>query len=56
MIDERGLATEIEVDGGVNPDTASRCISAGATVLVAGSAVFHAEDPAEMIRQLRCGR
>lgn len=56
MIDERDLATEIEVDGGINPETASRCISAGATVLVAGSAVFHAKNPADMIRQLRCGR
>lgn len=56
MIDERGLVMEIEVDGGVNPETARRCIDAGATVLVAGSAVFHAKDPADMIRQLRCGR
>ena len=56
MIDERGLATEIEVDGGINPETAKRCIDAGATVLVAGSAVFQASDPAGMIRQLRCGR
>ena len=56
MIDERHLATEIEVDGGVNPETAKRCIEAGATVLVAGSSVFLAEDPADMIRQLRCGR
>ncbi len=37
MIDERGLATEIEVDGGVNPETAKHCVQAGATVLVAGS-------------------
>ena len=56
MIDARGLATEIEVDGGVNPETAQRCIDAGATVLVAGSAVFHADDPADMIHKLRCGR
>ncbi|MEA4939062.1 MAG: ribulose-phosphate 3-epimerase [Christensenella sp.] len=56
MIDERNLSVEIEVDGGVNPETAKRCIEAGATVLVAGSAVFHANDPADMIRQLRCGR
>lgn len=54
MIDERNLSVEIEVDGGVNPETAKRCIEAGATVLVAGSAVFHAKDPADMIRQLRC--
>ena len=56
IIDERNLSVEIEVDGGVNPETAKRCIEAGATVLVAGSAVFHAKDPADMIRQLRCGR
>ena len=56
MIDERNLSVEIEVDGGVNPETAKRCIEAGATVLVAGSAVFHAKDPADMIRQLRCGK
>ena len=56
MIDERQLSCEIEVDGGVNPETAKRCIEAGATVLVAGSAVFHAKDPADMIRQLRCGK
>ena len=56
MIDERGLATEIEVDGGINPETAKLCIDAGATVLVAGSAVFQANDPAMMIRDLRCGK
>ena len=36
----RGLSVEIEVDGGVTPDTAPRCIDAGATILVAGSAAF----------------
>jgi len=56
MINERNLAVEIEVDGGVNPETAKRCIEAGATILVAGSAVFRAKDPADMIRQLRCGK
>lgn len=56
MIDERGLSTEIEVDGGINPETAKLCIDAGATVLVAGSAVFQANDPATMIRDLRCGK
>ncbi len=56
MIDDRRLATDIEVDGGVNPETAQLCIDAGATVLVAGSAVFHASDPKDMIRQLRCGK
>lgn len=36
----RGHSAEIEVDGGVAPGTAQRCINAGATVLVAGTAVF----------------
>ena len=52
-IEARGLQTLIEIDGGVNPDTAKQCIEAGADVLVAGSAVFKAPDPAEMIRALR---
>jgi len=53
MGEERGLSFDIEVDGGINPDTACRCIEAGANVLVAGSSVFRAEDPADMIRRLR---
>ena len=56
MIETRGLTTEIEVDGGINPEAARLCINAGATVLVAGSAVFQAKDPAGMIRELRCGK
>ena len=49
----RGLAFEIEMDGGVNDKTAPLCRAAGATVLVAGSAVFSASDPKEMIQKLR---
>ena len=56
MIDERHLSTEIEVDGGINPETAKLCIDAGATVLVAGSAVFQAKHPADMIRDLRSNK
>jgi len=56
MIDESGLSVDIEVDGGINPETAKRCIDAGATVLVAGSAVFKAADPRQMIQDLRAGR
>lgn len=41
MIDERGLRAEIEVDGGVSPDTAPRCALAGADILVAASAIFN---------------
>ncbi len=55
-IDEKGYTCDIEVDGGVNPETAKRCVDAGATVLVAGNAVFKAQNPADMIRALRCGK
>ena len=40
MIDASGRDIELEVDGGVGPDTAARCVKAGATALVAGTAVF----------------
>jgi ribulose-phosphate 3-epimerase len=40
MIDKTGRDIRLEVDGGVNPDTARQCLAAGADVLVAGSAVF----------------
>ena len=40
MIDETGRDIPLEVDGGVNPETARLCIEAGATALVAGTAVF----------------
>ncbi len=57
MIDRRGLDVMIEVDGGVNAQTARRCQSAGADVLVAGSAVFKggASAYAENIKALRGG-
>ena len=48
-----GRIIELEVDGGINPDTAPRVIAAGATVLVAGSAVFKDEHYAENIKALR---
>ncbi|MBR6951565.1 MAG: ribulose-phosphate 3-epimerase [Oscillospiraceae bacterium] len=52
-IDAEGLQCEIEVDGGVNPETARLCRTAGADVLVAGSDVFRAADRAARIAQLR---
>ena len=42
-LDQRRLGAELEVDGGIKPDNAARVAAAGATVLVAGSAVY--EDP-----------
>jgi len=54
MLDERGLNhVEIEVDGGVNAQTARLCEEAGATVLVAGSAVFNQSDRAQAIAAIR---
>lgn len=40
LVKTHGLDVEIEVDGGVNPETAQLCIEAGANVLVAGSAIY----------------
>jgi ribulose-phosphate 3-epimerase len=52
-IDRRGLATELEVDGGVDATNAAACVTAGATVLVAGTAVFgHADGPAAGVRAI----
>ena len=57
MIDASGRDIVLEVDGGVTPDTAPLCVSAGATALVAGSAVFRggALQYADNIRALRGG-
>ena len=52
-IDKKGLDIEIEVDGGINPETISRVSSAGANVFVAGSAIFYSEDYAQTIRLMR---
>jgi len=54
LLDERGLGhVEIEIDGGVNKETARQCIEAGATVLVAGNAVFNQPDRAQAIAAIR---
>jgi ribulose-phosphate 3-epimerase len=53
-IDLMGLDTEIEVDGGINTETAAKAVAAGADVLVAGAAVFNGNDSvAEAIRKIR---
>src|SRR5699024_365710 len=49
---ELGLSFEIEVDGGVNVETAKRCVDAGADVLVAGSAIFNEEDRKQAIQNI----
>jgi ribulose-phosphate 3-epimerase len=52
-IDARGLDVEIEIDGGINVDTAPAAVAAGCDILVAGSAVFHAADPAAAARAIK---
>ncbi len=52
-IDAQNPACELEVDGGIDPDTAKIAVEAGANVLVAGSAVYKADDIPARIRQLR---
>jgi ribulose-phosphate 3-epimerase len=53
MIDEKGLATKIEIDGGVTVQNAPDIIKAGAHVLVAGNTVFRSKDPKDTIAQLK---
>ncbi len=53
MITDRGLAVEIEVDGGVDARTAPLVVGAGATILVAGSAVFGKNDRSAAMQSIR---
>jgi ribulose-phosphate 3-epimerase len=53
IIINKNLDCELEVDGGINPETARLCINAGANVLVAGSDVFRAADRKQHIENLR---
>lgn len=52
-LDAQGLDIPLEVDGGVSPSNAAELIRSGADILVAGSAVFKAEDPADVIARMR---
>ncbi len=49
----RKLSVDIEVDGGINEETAKNAVSAGANVLVAGSAIFYSKDYAAIIKKLK---
>lgn len=53
MLDERGLKTRIEIDGGIDRTNIAEVVAAGAEIIVAGSAVFGASDPAQSVRDLR---
>jgi ribulose-phosphate 3-epimerase len=53
MIARRGARARIEVDGGIDPDTAPRVVAAGAEILVAGAAVLGQPDPVAALGRLR---
>ena len=53
LITEKGAATLIEIDGGVNTESGARLVEAGADALVAGSFVFKSENPANTIDVLK---
>ena len=53
LILKKGLNVDIEVDGGINTDTVGKVVSAGANVIVTGSAFFRSKDPKKFISQLR---
>jgi ribulose-phosphate 3-epimerase len=53
LISAAGLEVWLQVDGGVSLESIERCAEAGADVFVAGSAVFSADDPDAMVRELR---
>jgi len=53
MLERCGSSAEIQVDGGINQETAAGVVKAGANVLVAGSAIFSGGDVAAAVRQIR---
>jgi len=54
LLDRAGnQAAPIEIDGGIDLETAPRVVAAGARILVAGSAIFHAQDPEGATRDLK---
>lgn len=53
MAKSKGLSIDIEIDGGVNEETAKLCVEAGANVLVAGSAIYNQKDRGQAIKAIR---
>ncbi|MFJ8063865.1 ribulose-phosphate 3-epimerase [Psychrobacillus sp. NPDC096426] len=53
IIRERNLSIEIEIDGGINEETIKPCVEAGATILVAGSAIYNAPDKAKALQAIK---
>ena len=53
MIKERGLDVEIEIDGGITAETIVPCVKAGATIFVAGSAIYSKENRAAALQEIK---
>ncbi|MBB4823977.1 ribulose-phosphate 3-epimerase [Sporosarcina luteola] len=53
IIRERNLSIEIEIDGGINEETIVPCVQAGASIFVAGSAIYNAADRAEALQRIK---
>jgi ribulose-phosphate 3-epimerase len=53
LLDRQGNPAPVEVDGGIDTTTAARVVAAGASILVAGNAIFGAPDPVRAVRDLR---
>lgn len=53
IIKEQGLSIEIEIDGGINEETIVPCVQAGATIFVAGSAIYNEENRAEALQRIK---
>ncbi|ATP39305.1 ribulose-phosphate 3-epimerase [Solibacillus sp. R5-41] len=53
IIKERNLNIEIEIDGGINAETIIPCAKAGATIFVAGSAIYGKEDRAQALQEIK---
>ena len=53
LLDRAGNSALVEIDGGIDADTAPRVVAAGARILVAGSAIFHTPDPERATRELK---
>ena len=53
IIDEKGLQTDLAIDGGINVETASLAIKEGANVLIVGSTIFKEKEPKKALKELR---
>jgi ribulose-phosphate 3-epimerase len=53
LLDRAGNAAPVEIDGGIDQHNVSRVVAAGASIIVAGSAIFHTPDPERATRELK---